>query len=129
MPLLSSGRLRKSDAEFRQALLDSISTIDIPLFIGLADEPSDPRLLRYLEGASQGTWRVVDGSPAPVVTHRELRSGNWLLYVAPQPLSDHIPDTFRTAATEIIDFMRAHSVALFIDSFHDDTEWTIGLFG
>lgn len=55
-----------------------------------------------------------------------LYMGNWQLYARREPLRE-LRDLCRTEDAGVSRFVRDSAVTFIIDSFHDDTHWTIGL--
>jgi hypothetical protein len=55
-----------------------------------------------------------------------LYMGNWQLYSRPEPLKELI-DLCRTDDASVSKFLQDSGLSFIIDSFHDDTSWTIGL--
>ena len=86
--------------------------------------PNDGTHMRYsIEGP--GIWRVSrDTSGKELLSW--LYMGNWQLYVAAAPLSKLV-NLCRASHSEIESFVLESGVSLVIDSFHDETSWTIGL--
>ena len=94
-------------------------------YVHYDDERPNEGTLTQCSFVSPGIWRVPRGA-----TGKELLSwlymGNWQLYVADAVLP-LLPDLCRASRTEVESFVRASGVSVVIDSFHDDTSWSVGL--
>ena len=94
-------------------------------FVHYDDEPPSGGSLASCRMISPGVWRIPLGA-----TGKDLLSwlymGNWQLYVADEVLTSLL-DLCRSKQIEVEAFVQQSRVRLVIDSFHDDTSWSIGL--
>ena len=126
-PLLGTVAAREARRRLRRAVLAALATFGVPVFLRPSDEPPDPELERHLIRRPHGAWEVRNGRADSEAMHAELTEGDWCLYAAPEPLRGNFPDAFRSSRADLADFMRRAEVTCFVASFHDDTEWIIGL--
>ncbi|MFM2448330.1 MAG: hypothetical protein RIS44_780 [Pseudomonadota bacterium] len=107
----------------KEDLLPSICLESSP-YVHYDEECPSDGILAQCSFVSPGIWRVPRGA-----TGEELLSwlymGNWQLYVAEEALPT-LPDLCRAGLTEVASFIRESGVVLVIDSFHDDSSWTVG---
>lgn len=107
------------------SLLQAAWRLPLPLFL-LPEEPVDPALTPFL-ARDAPAWRIDRTRSAESFYRTEPASGlgNWQLYAAAKPVGVPCPDGFRAHPAAILRFMQEHAVILFIDVFHDDTDWCI----
>lgn len=110
--------------ECKTFLLDAICSKSQP-FVCYDEPPVEFAQLREAIEVAPNTWHLPLGAPGPMVLSW-LYMGNWQLYVADAPI-ETIPDLCRSPNVEISQFIVETGVPLFIDSFHDDEYWVVGL--
>lgn len=89
-----------------------------------AEHPNEPTL-KNATHVSNGVWRVPVGASGEDLSSW-LYLGNWQMYARAEPL-ETVRDLCRTDRAGLSRFVLEAEVAFVIDSFHDDTQWTIGL--
>jgi hypothetical protein len=119
---------RQTVAECRRQLLSAVLGGDGPIFL-THEPPRDYEVPGDWQPAGEATWLVPrDFDPDhPAAAYWLFVIGNWNLYRAPAPPEGRWPDAFRCGAAELLEWMRAKSVQALIESFHDDTDWTVAL--
>lgn len=80
--------------------------------------------LQRVEKLAASVWRIPSNADGAELLSW-LYLGNWQLYVGSRVL-DKLPDLCRASPAEVGYFMVAAGVEVVIDSFHDDTCWTVG---
>ena len=110
-------------------LLSQVLTSTSPVFIVHQEPPDDYEVPGNWQRTDDSTWRVpADLDLTDSVSKNWLLGiGNWCLYSAPAPVVGICPDAFRMSASELLSWMRENSVAVLIDSFHDDSDWVVAL--
>jgi hypothetical protein len=110
----------------KSALLAAVWRLPEPVFMN-PSIPLDNALVPFVEQMADG-WRLNRSRSAEEFRRTEPVSvfGNWQLYVSPQPVAAHI-DALRTPAEEVLGFMERNKIRLFVDAFHDDTEWLVAI--
>ena len=111
----------------KQAVLDAAWQVPLPLFF-LPQRPMDAELAPFIEAAGSA-WRINRSRPASQFYGTEPVSGlgNWRIYAAEQPVTAAAPDAFRTTPDQLFAYLEAQHVVLWIDCFHDDTDWCVAL--
>ena len=108
----------------KERILELTCLISAPIVHYDGDRP-DGASLREIKLLSQDVWRVPQRASGKELLEW-LYMGNWQLYLKSEPLL-RLPDLCRASANDVRVFLRGASVALVIDSFHDDVSWTVGL--
>ena len=99
----------------------------MPLFF-LTERPLDAELSPYLEEAGNA-WLINRSRPASQFYGTQAVSGlgNWRLYAAERPVTAVPPDAFRSTSHQLLEYLKGQGVVLWIDCFHDDTDWCVVL--
>jgi hypothetical protein len=118
---------REAVASCRGELLSALLAADGPIFVNHQEPPNE-----YVGGDWQrgggSTWLLPpDLNVHDPMVERWFSLGDWCFYSAPAPVTGSRPDVFRCGAAEILDWMKENSVAAWIESFHDDTDWVVAL--
>lgn len=108
----------------KQELLTAICRECSP-YVHYDDECPSTGTLSQSSFIRPGVWRVPRGATGNDLLS-SLYMGNWQLYVAEEALPT-LPDLCRASRSEIESFVRRSGVSLVIDSFHDNTSWSVGL--
>ncbi len=110
----------------KAALLQSICQQCSPfVHYDEAEDPPEQGPLGLSQIIGRGIWRVPAGTSGESLL-AWLFMGNWQLYVADKPLQS-VPDLIRANNEEVREFVRLSGVVLIVDSFHDDTDWTLSV--
>jgi hypothetical protein len=112
----------------KKRILEAAWALPSPLYL-VPPEPVPARLAPFLVREAPGAWRVKRDGSAAELHGTELDEGNWVLYAAPRPARQPIPNTFKTDPAALLAFMRAGEMELLIDSFYDDREWRVAVAG
>ena len=99
----------------------------MPLFF-LPERPLASELTPFLEEAGNA-WRINRSRPASQFYGTQAASGvgNWRLYAAERPVTAVPPDAFRSTSQQLLTYLKDQGVVLWIDCFHDDTDWCVAL--
>ena len=111
----------------RDAAFSALANSGLLVFLRSHEDPQDPELMGRLVEHPNGAWSVRDPASLASLVRDELCAGNWTLYAASGPLSEPVPDPFRAEPQDLVDLLRRGGVTLFVDSFHDDTEWIVAI--
>jgi hypothetical protein len=107
----------------RDRILNRLLSGGAGVLVRYDESPDDPALAPHVTGSPSEGFRVAAG--APVASLREwLSLGNWFLTHPPRPVPP--VDLARATAESVAAFVAAHDLLCVIDSFHDDTLWTVG---
>jgi hypothetical protein len=122
------GLLAAGDYEDRKRRVLSAVLHSFPkVFIRHGADPGDHALGDGWVRIGRTTWQV-PGDVDAVAVYRWLRLGNWLLYVADEPLDPEESELldFRTPAA-FVSSMRAASITLAVTAFYENDPWYIGI--
>jgi hypothetical protein len=110
-------------------LLSQVLASSSPVFIVHQEPPDDYEVPGNWQRTDDSTWRVpADLDLTDSVSKNWLFGvGNWCLYSAPAAVDGICPDAFRMSASELSSWIHENSVAVLIDSFHDDSDWVVAL--
>lgn len=108
------------------AILNAAWRSPVPLYLA-PEPPIDPDLSPFVEEDGDA-WRINTARPASQFYGSvPVGLGNWRLYAAPRAVTLPPPDAFRSAPAELLAYMKSQDVLLWIDCFHDDTDWCVAL--
>jgi hypothetical protein len=116
-------------AACRAELLCALLAAEGPIFLIHHEPPDEYGVPGDWQRVGSLTWRL----PAefnvhdPIVERWLFTLGDWRLYCAPAPVGSQGPDVFRCSADELLTWMKANSVAVLIESFHDDSDWVVAI--
>jgi len=108
----------------KEELLSAIC-LECSPYVHYAEEKPNEGTLTQCSVVGPGVWRVPRGAAGKDLLSW-LYMGNWQLYVSEEVIPP-LPDLCRASRNEIESFVRESGVSLVIDSFHDDTSWSVGL--
>jgi hypothetical protein len=117
----------KGMEQTKEAILSAAWQLPMPLYF-LPERPLDPDLMPFVEAVGDA-WRINRARPATQFYGTEPASGmgNWHLYAAEKPVTDVPPDAFRSTPQELLEYLKRQHVVLWIDCFHDDTDWCVAV--
>jgi hypothetical protein len=114
----------KQVEDFKAKFLDQVTQRYLPVYFYYGEPPDEAEL--------QGKWREIEDSvfeiskPCPsAALMKWLYEGNWL--ATDSAKVEKIPDLIRGTADQAEAFMQNNRLRFFIDSFHDDAYWLMGL--
>jgi hypothetical protein len=127
-PGLFARQRRKAVAACRRELLTTLLGSGGPVFLVHGESPEQNGIPGNWQPAGKATWLVPPdfNLDHPDVGYWLFHLGDWKFYRAPAPAEKSV-DAFRCSASELLAWMRARSVEVLIDSFHDDTDWVVAL--
>jgi hypothetical protein len=92
------------------------------------EPPNEYKVPGNWRPAGEATWLVPPHfDPADAAGKHWLLLGDWRFYSSPGPVKGKSLDVFRCRAAELLAWMRARSVRVLLESFHDDTDWVVAL--
>jgi hypothetical protein len=114
----------------RAEIARKLGSMGSPRFIDHPDPPADYDVPGHWECVGGQTWRI----PAECAFEDRasaawLALGCWVVYAAPDPVTEPWPDMFRLPPEELMQWIEARNVRAAIASFHDDDEWRIVVSG
>ena len=121
-------RLRKQAVvTCRRELLSCLLASEVSLFIVHGDSPEGCGVPGPWQWVAQSTWKLPKqfDFDHPDAKYWLFHLGNWCMYSAAAPVQVDWPDPARCSASELVSWMKKHSVTALIDSFHDDVSWVI----
>ena len=105
-------------------LLDAICRHAQP-FVHYNESPEGVSELDGSAEVAPDVWRPPLGAPGSALLGW-LYLGNWQLYLRAEPLQQ-LPDLCRSTEAEVEAFLVQCGASVFIDSFHDDVSWVVGV--
>jgi hypothetical protein len=110
----------------RLAIASAIIRSGLPTFLWMLEEP-DPAMADHVVGPASWGWRLKQPRPVLEFLFNEHMGGDWFVWVSERDFDGPHPNAFRTDPVVLAQLMRQSGLVYFIESFHDDAEWIIGV--
>ena len=110
---------------FQVQLLETVRQLPGTVFLQYDEDPQEWELGEW-PSHGHNMWEIPPSMASDVLLESYLEAGNWQLYVARQSAGPKDRyDAFRGDIGERIKLLETHGVSVWIDAWHDNTEWRV----